>query len=45
MFDINLLREQPELVRQALQNRQMDAGVVDEVLALEIGRASCRERV
>ncbi len=40
MFDINLLREQPELVRQALQNRQMDAGVVDEVLALDAERRS-----
>jgi seryl-tRNA synthetase len=38
MFDINLLREQPDMVRQALQNRQMDAGVVDEVLALDAER-------
>jgi seryl-tRNA synthetase len=33
MLDINIIREQPEVVRQALQNRQMSAEVVDQVLA------------
>ena len=38
MFDINLIREQPELVREALRNRQGDPGVVDQVLALDVER-------
>ncbi len=38
MFDINLIREDPEVVRAALRNRSADAGVVDEVLALDIER-------
>lgn len=38
MIDINLLREQPELVRQALVNRQMDASPVDEIRALDAKR-------
>lgn len=29
MFDINLIRQEPDLVRQALRNRQMDASIVD----------------
>lgn len=32
MLDINLIREQPDLVRQTLQKRQMDDSVVDQVL-------------
>ncbi len=40
MFDINLLREQPDVVRQALQARQMGTGVVEEVLALDAERRS-----
>ncbi len=35
MLDINLIREQPDLVRQALRNRQMDPAPVDSVLALD----------
>ena len=35
MFDLNLLREQPERVRQGLLARQLDAGVVDQVLDLD----------
>ncbi len=38
MFDINLIREQPDLVREALRNRQGDPGVVDQVLALDVER-------
>lgn len=38
MLDINLLREQPEIVRKALQDRQMDAGIVDQVLTLDASR-------
>ncbi|RPI33511.1 MAG: serine--tRNA ligase [Chloroflexota bacterium] len=35
MIDINMLREQPDLVRKSLANRQMETGVVDQVLALD----------
>jgi seryl-tRNA synthetase len=38
MFDINLIREQPDLVRDALSNRQADPGIVDQVLALDVER-------
>lgn len=38
MLDINLIREQPDLVRQALQHRQSHPGVVDEVLELDAKR-------
>ncbi len=38
MFDITLIREQPELVREALRLRQNDPGVVDQVLALDVER-------
>jgi seryl-tRNA synthetase len=35
MLDINLVRENPDLVRKSLQDRQMDPGVVDQVIALD----------
>ncbi len=35
MLDINLIREQPDLVRTALKNRQMDPGPVDSILKLD----------
>ena len=38
MLDINLVREQPEIVRDALRKRQMDPGVVDEVAQLDLQR-------
>jgi seryl-tRNA synthetase len=38
MFDINLIREQPDVVRQALINRQGDPGLVDQVLELDVER-------
>lgn len=45
MLDINLLREQPELVRQALRLRQMETAVVDEVLALDVRRRTLLTQV
>jgi seryl-tRNA synthetase len=38
MLDINLIREQPDLVRQALRNRNGDPELVDQVLALDVER-------
>ncbi len=38
MLDINLFRQNPEVVRTALQNRQMDANVVERVLSLDAER-------
>ena len=35
MLDINLIREQPEVVRTALKNRQMDTSPVDSILQLD----------
>ena len=35
MLDINLIRENPDLVRTALNNRQMDPSPVDEILRLD----------
>ncbi len=35
MLDINLIREHPDLVRHALQNRQMDPAQIDSILALD----------
>ncbi len=35
MLDINLIREQPDLVRKALRDRQMDPSPVDQILALD----------
>jgi seryl-tRNA synthetase len=35
MLDINLIREQPDLVRSALRSRQMDTSPVDAILALD----------
>ena len=38
MFDINLIREQPDLVREALRMRSGDPSLVDDVLALDVDR-------
>jgi seryl-tRNA synthetase len=38
MLDINLIREQPDLVRQGLTARHMDPGVIDQILDLDIRR-------
>ena len=35
MLDINLIREQPDLVRKAMQDRQMDPAPVDSILKLD----------
>jgi len=35
MLDINLIREKPDVVRKALQDRQMDASPVDSILQLD----------
>jgi seryl-tRNA synthetase len=35
MLDLNLIREQPDLVRAALKNRQMDPSPVDAILQLD----------
>lgn len=35
MLDINLIRDEPERVREALEKRQMDPSVVDQVLTLD----------
>jgi seryl-tRNA synthetase len=35
MLDINLIRENPNLIRTALKNRQMDAAPVDDILQLD----------
>jgi seryl-tRNA synthetase len=40
MLDINLVREQPDVVREALQKRNMDTAVVDEMAELDVKRRS-----
>ena len=45
MLDINLFRENPEVVREALTRRQMDASVVDRVLELDAERRRLLTRV
>jgi seryl-tRNA synthetase len=45
MLDINLLREEPETVRQALKVRQMDASPVERVLELDEQRRSLIQQV
>lgn len=35
MLDINLIREQPEVVRKSLADRQMDVAPVDQILELD----------
>lgn len=45
MLDINLIREQPDLVRKSLKDRQMDPAPVDELLALDTDRRSLLNQV
>ena len=45
MLDINLIRENPDLVRTSLRNRQMDASPVDEILRLDENRRSLLTQV
>ncbi len=40
MLDMNLIREQPDLVRKDLRDRQMDPGPVDAILQLDEQRRS-----
>jgi seryl-tRNA synthetase len=40
MLDLNLIREQPEAVRQSMSARQMDSSPVDAILALDEQRRS-----
>jgi seryl-tRNA synthetase len=35
MLDLNLIREQPDLIRMSLKNRQLDASPVDDILRLD----------
>jgi seryl-tRNA synthetase len=45
MLDINLMRENPDLVRKALELRQMDAAPVDQVLDLDLKRRTIIQEV
>ena len=45
MLDINLIREKPEVVRKALQDRQMEAGPVDAILQLDEKRRALLSQV
>jgi seryl-tRNA synthetase len=45
MLDLNLIRENPDLVRTSLKNRQMDASPVDEILRLDEKRRSLLTQV
>ncbi len=45
MLDITLIREQPELVRKSLQDRQMNPEVVDAIQALDLDRRALIAKV
>ena len=45
MLDLNLIRENPELVRTSLRNRQMDASPVDEILRRQVVLLGARQRI
>jgi seryl-tRNA synthetase len=45
MLDINLIREDPELIRETLRKRQMEESVVDQVLALDQQRRDVIQEV
>jgi len=40
MLDINLIRENPQYVKEGLQKRGIDGGIVDEILDLDVKRRS-----
>ena len=44
MLDINLIRNDPDLVRQAFFNRQLDPAPIDDVLKLDIKRRAPHPR-
>jgi seryl-tRNA synthetase len=45
MIDLNLIREQPDLVRQSMANRQLDIAPVERVLALDEQRRALIQQV
>ena len=45
MLDLNFIREQPEVLCKALADRQMDSGVVDTLLSLDIERRALLVKV
>jgi len=45
MLDINLIRENPDVVRKSLKVRQMDAAPVDQVLDLDLKRRTIIQEV
>ena len=45
MIDINLLRQQPELIKTALSNRQKDSAVVDQILTIDTDRRKILSQV
>ena len=45
MLDINFIREQPDLVRQAILSRQMDPEPVDQILTLDVQRREIIQKV
>jgi seryl-tRNA synthetase len=45
MFDVNLIRENPDLVRKALADRQSSSEAVDQVLALDEQRRELIQKV
>jgi seryl-tRNA synthetase len=45
MLDINLIREQPNLVRKSLSDRQMDATPIDQILELDQQRRQIIQEV
>jgi seryl-tRNA synthetase len=45
MLDMRTIREQPELVREALQKRQMDPSPVDKIIALDEERRVIIQKV
>jgi len=45
MLDLNLIREGPDVVRQAMQARQMDPAPVDELLSLDEQRRALIQQV
>ncbi|HEY9088919.1 MAG TPA: serine--tRNA ligase [Anaerolineaceae bacterium] len=45
MLDINLIRETPDVVRRALEQRNMDSSVVDRIQELDVERRQCLNQV
>ena len=45
MIDVNLLRQQPELIKTALKNRQKDTLLADQVLEFDKSRREILSQV